>query len=54
MPWTVRKYKDGYFVVKAEKQANGRYEKIHKNPYETEEQALKHLYAININYYGNV
>ncbi len=50
MPWAVRKYKDGFFVVKDEIQENGRYKKIHKEPHKTKEEAEKHLLAIRINY----
>lgn len=51
MPFHIRKYTNGYFVV-GPKQENGRYKKMHNVPHETLEKAKKHLIAINYNYYG--
>lgn len=52
MPWKILHRKDGYYVVKDEQMPNGRYKAIHSNPHESLDKAEKHLYAIEINYYG--
>ena len=44
MPWFIRKYTNGYFLTKKE---GDRFRKIHKHPHK------RHLYAINLNYYGH-
>lgn len=52
MPWKVIERKDGYYVAKEEKLKNGRYEVIHNKPHKTKQEAIKHLYALNKNYYS--
>ena len=46
MPFTIKKYYNGYFVVNLD--TNKRY---NIKPHKTKDLALKHMQAIAINYY---
>lgn len=49
MPYAIRKYKDGYYVIKPNEKINGRYVKKNKEPYKTRKEALPYLKALYAN-----